>query len=148
MTSRKPHWTRGLSVAIGLAIVALTLSFATPDAQQNPTALIVGIGFGAGLVALGAFAPRVITVFALNTLAILTGLNAVFDLWQVVRSPNPAPGGPVNDAANFAANVTPLLPAAVVALMWAAIAVGMLSAAIYFGLIKQVGGEISKAVQG
>ena len=145
-TSRKPQWTRGLAVAIGIAIVALTLNFARPDDQQNLTVFVVGIGFGIGLIALGAFAPRVITVFLLNTLAILTGLNALFDLWHVVRNPNPLPGGPVNDAANFA-NTTPLLPPVVVALMWAAIAVGMLSAAIYYGLIKQVGGEISQAVQ-
>jgi len=148
VTSRKPQWTRSLSVAIGVAIVALTLSFATPDAQQNLTALAVGIGFGVGLIALGAFAPRAVTVFLLNTLAILTGLNAVFDLWHVVRNANPAPGGPVNDAANFSAQVTPLLPPAVVAFMWAAIAVGMMSAAIYYGLIRQVRGEIDQAVQG
>lgn len=147
VTSRKPQWTRSLSVAIGLSIVVLTLSFARPDARHNLTALIVGIGFGGGLVALGAFAPRVITVFLLNTLAILTGLNSVFDLWNVVRNPNPLPGGPVNDAANFSAQVTPLLPAAVVAFMWALIAVVMLSAAIYFGLVKPVGGEISQAAQ-
>ena len=147
-TSRKPQWTRGLSVAIGIAVVVLTLTFATTDAQQNPTAHIIGIGFGVGLIVLGAFAPRIITVFLLNTLAILTGLNAVFDLWNVVRNPNPLPGGPVNDAANFSAQVTPLLPAGVVAFMWAAIAVGMLSAAIYYGLIKQMGGEIKQAVHG
>lgn len=147
-TNRKPQWTRPISVAIGLAVVVLTLSFATPDAQQNLTALLVGIGFGLGLIALGAFAPRVITVFLLNTLAILTGLNAVFDLWHVVRNPNPVPGGPLNDAANFSAQVTPLLPPALVALMWALIALAMLSAAIYFGLIRQVGGELSQAVQG
>lgn len=148
VTSRKPQWTRGLAVAIGFSIVVLTLSFATPDAEQNRTAQVVGIGFGLGLIALGAFAPRAITVFLLNTLAILTGLNAVFDLWSVVRNPNPAPGGALNDAANFSAQVTPLLPAAVVALMWALIALGMLSAAIYYGLVKQVGGEISQAVRG
>ena len=147
LISRKPQWTRRLSVAIGIAIIALTLGFARPDAQQNLTVFGVGMGFGIGLIALGAFAPRIITVFLLNTLAILTGLNALFDLWFVVRNPNPLPGGPVNDAARFA-DMTPLLPPIIVALMWAAIAVGMLSAAIYYGLIKQVGGEISPAVQG
>lgn len=146
-TSRKPQWTSRLAVAIGLAIVALTLGFARPDQQQNLTVFGIGIGFGAGLVALGLFSPRIITVFLLNTLAILTGLNALFDLWHVVRNPNPLPGGPINDAANFA-STTPLLPAVVVALMWAAIAVGMLSAAIYYGLIKPVGGEARQAVQG
>ncbi len=148
VTSRKPQWTRRLSVAIGLAIFSLTLIFATPDSQSNATAQIIGFGFGVGLIVLGALAPQVITVFLLNTLAILTGLNAVFALFHVVRNANPAPGGPVNDAAVFSAQVTPLLPPAVVAFMWAAIAVGMMSAAIYYGLIKQVRGEISQAVQG
>ena len=148
ITSRKPQWTRGMSIAIGLAIVGLTLVFARPDAQQNLTALVVGIGFGVGLIALGAFAPRVFTVFLLNTLAILTGLNAVFDLWRIVRNPSPASGGAISDAARFSAEVTPILNEVIVAFMWALIALGMLSAAIYFGLVKQVGGEISQAVQG
>ena len=145
-TNRKTQWTRGLSVAIGIAIIALTLSFARPDDQQNLTAFVVGIGFGIGLIALGVFAPRVITVFLLNTLAILTGLNAVFDLWHVVRNPTPLQDGRGNDAAQFA-SATPLLSPVVVALIWAAIAVGMLSAAIYYGLIKQVEGEIDEVLQ-
>lgn len=148
LTSRKPQWTRGMSIAIGLAIIGLTLRFATSDAQQNLTVFAVGIGFGVGLIALGAFAPRIVTVFLLNTLAILTGLNAVFDLWNIVRNPSPASAGAVSDAARFSAEVTPILSEVVVALMWALIALGMLSAAIYFGLVKQVGGEISQAVQG
>ena len=147
ITSRKPAWTRGMSIAIGLAIVGLTLVFARPDAEQNLTVFIVGIGFGVGLIALGAFAPRVVTVFLLNTLAILTGLNAVFDLWHIVRNPGPASGDVISDAARFSAEVTPILSPVMVAFMWALIAVVMLSAAMYFGLVKPVGKEISQAGQ-
>ena len=145
LTNRIPRWTRGLSFLVGLAIIALTLSYAMPDGERNATALVVGTGFGVGLIALGWFAPRMINVFMLDTLAILTGLNAVFDLWLLVR--NPGAGDGANDAARFSSEITPLLPASVVAFMWAAIAIAMLLAAMYFGLIKQVGGEISEVVK-
>ncbi len=148
LTNRIPRWTQGLSFLNGLAIVALTLSYAMPDDERNATALIIGIGFGIGLIALGWFAPRIVNIFLLNTLAILTGLNAVFDLWFLVRNPDIGTGAAVNDAANFSSEVTPLLPAGVVAFMWAAIAVAMLAFAFYFGLIKQVGGELSEVVKG
>lgn len=147
LTNRIPKWTRGLSFLIGLAIVILTLSFAMPSADRDAIALIIGIGFGIGLIALGWLAPRTINVFVLNTLAILTGLNAVFDVWYLVLNPGIGTGPIVNDAERFSLEVTPLLPPAVVAFMWAAIAVAMLAFAMYFGLIKQVGGEISGAVK-
>ncbi len=148
LTSRQPKWTRGLSFLIGLMIIVLTLAYAMPDANSNATAHIIGIGFGVGLIALGWFAPRIINVFVLNTLAILTGLNAVFDLWSLVRNPGVSSGQALNDAAAFSRDVTPLIPPAVVAFLWAAIAVAMLAFAMYFGLIKQVEGEISEVVQG
>ena len=148
LTNRVPRWTQGLSFLMGLAIVVLTLSYAMPDDERNATALIVGISFGVGLIALGWFAPRIITLFLLNTLAILTGLNAVFDLWLLVRNSDAGTGSAVNDAARFSSEVTPLLPAGVVAFMWAAIAVAMLAFAVYFGLIKQVGGELKEVVKG
>ena len=124
----------------------LTLTYALPNADRGPTALIVGIGFGVGLIALGWQAPRLVNVFLLNTLAILTALNAVFDLRLLVQNAD-ALGDGKNDAVQFSEQVTPLLPASVVAAIWAAVAFGMLGAAVYFGLIKQVGGEISNAVK-
>ena len=54
----------------------------------------------------------------------------------------------MNDAAAFAAEYTPLLPGSVVAFIWSGVAVVMLGAAVYFGLFKPVGGEISEAVKG
>ena len=146
LTNRIPIWTRGLSFLIGLSIIGLTLSYAMPDQSGNVTALIVGIVFGIALMALGWAAPRVLNVFILNTLAILTGLNAVFDLWSLVGNSDIGSGSRINDAAAFSQEITPLLPPAVVAFLWAAVAIGMSGLALYFGLIKQVESEISDAV--
>ena len=148
LTSRNPKWTRGLSVFLGLSIIVLTVFFSERDANGNITVQLVGIGFGVAMVALGWLAPRVINVFLLNTLAILTGLNALMDLSLLVRFPDAGKGNIMNDAAAFASEYTPLLPASVVAFIWSAIAIVMLGAAVYFGLFKQVGGEISGAVKG
>ena len=148
LTSRNPKWTRGLSVFLGLSIIILTVLYAAPDAAGNLTANVIGIGFGVAMVALGWLAPRVVNVFLLNTLAILTGLNAVMDLSYLVRSPDAGIGTIMNDAAAFAAEYTPLLPASIIAFIWSGIAVFMLGAAVYFGLLKPAGGEISGAVKG
>lgn len=147
LTNRIPGWTRGLSLLIGLSIIVLTLSFALPSEDRGPTALIVGIGFGVGLIALGWLAPRIVNLFLLNTLAILTGLNAVFDLRQLIQIAGNGNGSVVDDAAAFSRDIAPLLPAWVIAAIWAAVAIAMLGAAVYFGLIKQVGGEINDAVK-
>ena len=147
LSSRNPKWTQGLSVFLGLSIIILTVFFSERDANGNFTVQLVGIGFGVAMVALGWLAPRVINVFLLNTLAILTGLNAVMDLSYLVRNPGAGIGDIMNDAAAFAAEYTPLLPASVVAFIWSAVAVLMLAAAVYFGLFKPAGGEISDAVK-
>ena len=148
LTNRIPKWTRGFSVTLGLSVIVLTMIFARPDQSGNLTAQIIGIGFGLAMVGLGWLAPRIINVFILNTLAILTGLNAVMDLSILVNNSDAGVGELMNDAAAFSREITPLLPASVVAFLWSAVAVFMLGAAVYFGLVKQVGGEISDAVKG
>ncbi len=148
LTSRNPKWTRGLSVFLGLSIIILTVLYAAPDQAGNLTANVIGIGFGIAMVALGWLAPRIVNVFLLNTLAILTGLHAVMDLSILVRYPDAGIGDLMNDAAAFSAEYTPLLPGSVIAFIWAAIALLMLGAAVYFGLFKPAGGEISNAVKG
>ena len=147
LTSRYPRWTRGLSLFLGLSIIVLTVLYAAPDQFGNLTANIIGVGFGMAMVALGWMAPRIVNVFLLNTLAILTALNAVMDLSFIVRFPDAGIGDVMNDAAAFAAEYTPLLPASIIAFIWSGIAVLMLGAAVYFGLLKPVGGEISDAVK-
>ena len=61
-----------MSVFLGLSIIILTVLFAERDANGNLTVQLIGIGFGVAMVALGWLAPRIVNVFLLNTLAILT----------------------------------------------------------------------------
>lgn len=147
LANRAPRWTRALSILLGLAIIALTLAFAMPDAGGSPTALIVGIGFGLAMLFMGWQASRVVNLLVLETLAILTGLNALLDLSMLVRNPTVGSESLLNDAAAFSQNITPLLPPAVVAALWAAVAVAMLAAAMYFGFLKPASGEISDTVK-
>ncbi|MCY3833504.1 MAG: M50 family metallopeptidase [Chloroflexi bacterium] len=147
LTIRYPKWTRALSVLLGLSFIVLTVLFSQRDESGYITVQLVGIGFGIGMVALGWLAPRIINVFILNTLAILTGLNAAMDILTLISYSYSCSDEVLNDAAAFSCNITPLLPASVIAFIWSAIAVVMLGAAVYFGLVKQVGGEISDAVK-
>lgn len=148
LANRVPRWTRALSVLLGLSIIVLTLGYAMPDQGGSPIAMIVGICSGVAMLAMGWQASRIVNLFVLNTLAILTGLNAVFDLWLLIRNPSVGSETALNDAAAFSERITPLLPAAVVAAIWAAVAIAMLAFAVYFGLLKQVGGEISAVMDG
>ncbi len=148
LTSRYPKWTRGLSVFLGLAVILLTVFFSVRDANGAITVQLVGIGFGVAMVALGWLAPRIINIFLLDTLAILTGLNAVMDVSYLIRHGDEGIGEIMNDAAAFATEYTPLLSPSLVALIWSGVSLLMLGAAVYFGLFKPVSGEIGEAVKG
>ena len=148
VSSRAPQWTRGLAIVIGLSITMLTLSYAMPDPTRNATALLIGISFGALLMVLGWLAPTIVNLFVINTLAILIGLNAVFDVTRLIGNADAGRGDVLNDAARFSEEITPLLPASVIAIIWSAISIFMLGAAVYFGLIKPARVEIGDAVRG
>ena len=140
------RWLSGLAIALGIFMIGLSALYARPAESGLPLALMIGLGYGLAMVLIGAKAPRVVNQFMLSALAIMTALHAVVDLWLLVSNPGLGLGGARNDAAAFAESITPLLPASVVAFMWALIAGAMLAAAIYFGAIKPLRQEIDAAV--
>ena len=146
LVNRIPRWVRGLSIFIGAFMVVFTALFARPDEVGSMTALVIGLGFGVVMILMGWKAPNIINQFILNTLAIMTSLNAVLDVWMLVTFTDASRGNIRNDASAFAQEVTPLLPTSVVALIWSAAAVAMLGVAIYFGMIKPLRQEISDTV--
>jgi len=129
LANRLPRWADGLAIGLGLGMAIFTLLFARPDGSSGaPIALGVGLGFAALLVVVGAKAPRWLTLLVLNVLAVLTSLNAVFDIWYIVHNSEAGSGMIRNDAAAFSQEVTKgLLPAWLIALSWAAIALGLLA---------------------
>jgi hypothetical protein len=146
LTNRIPRWVRGLSVFIGAFMIVFTLMFARPDETGSLVALFIGLGFGAIMLLMGWKAPRIINQFLLNTLAVMTALNAVLDVWMLVSYSDAGRGEISNDAAAFASEFTPLLPTAVVAFIWSLAAAIMLGIAVYFGMIKPLSQELSDSV--
>lgn len=146
LTNRIPRWVRGLSVFIGAFMVVFTVMFARPDEAGSLSALLIGLGFGIVMLLMGWKAPRVINQFVLNTLAAMTALNAVLDVWMLVGNSDATRGTVNNDAAAFAREVTPLLPTATVAFIWSMAAVAMLGTAVYLGMIKPLRQELSDTV--
>jgi hypothetical protein len=88
-----------------------------------------------GLFLLGQRANRDINIVILNILVMLTALNAVMDLVQLVQFSHIGIGQLRNDAAAFSAEITPLIPAAVWGFIWALLAVLMLGVSVWFSII-------------
>ena len=148
LSNRAPRWLSGLAIVIGAFMIGITAIFARPDASGSPIAMFIGIGFGLVILLLGAKAPLFINQFALSTLAVMTALEAVLDLWYLVGNSDIGQGDIRNDAAAFSQEITPLLPPSVIALIWAAVAIAMLGAAIYYGTIKPLRREIGDVING
>lgn len=134
-TFRRP---RTLAFGLGGLLIFFTLMYSGVGSSGAPLAFLVGILSGAALIGMGWKLSRDVNLLVLSVLAMMTGLNALLDLWYIVQSPNVsgAQGMVRNDAAAFSQNVAPIFPASIWALIWALIAVGMLGAAIYYSLLR------------
>lgn len=126
------HIARTLAAVLAVALILLSLAFGL----GSPLALVVGFAFGAVLLLLAWKGGETVCALMLNMLAILTGLNAVLDVWGLVGAPGAALGSIPNDAAAFSQNVAPLIPAAGWAVIWAAIAVALLAAAFWLAVVR------------
>ncbi len=124
---------RTISLVLAVLVAAITLLFT----QLLSTAWLVGLGMALVLLAFWRFADRGVNLLLLDVLAILTGLNAVLDLVGLINNSDASLGALRNDAAAFTAEVAPLIPPVVWALLWALIAVVMLGAAVYFSYIRR-----------
>ncbi|NPV65787.1 MAG: M50 family metallopeptidase [Anaerolineae bacterium] len=122
-------WTHVIAMALGFTLGAITLVFA-----RNSTAILVGLLSAAALIALGWKAPRLLVTFVLNILAMLTGLNAVLDVWGLLHNLNASAvtglGNIPNDAYHMAQAVG-ILPAAGWAVIWMIQALALLGFSAY-----------------
>ena len=127
------HRSRFLAIVLGIGLIIYSILFG----HIALLSLIVGSLFGVALIALGWKANDYINSFLLNILAILTGLNAVLDVYQLIGNNGASLGNVRNDAAAFSTEVFPL-PAAFWALLWSLIALSILSIAVYYGVIRPI----------
>src|SRR5688500_10561910 len=119
--------SRSIAVALGIGLLVFSVIFG----RFSITALVVGAAFGVVLMVIGWKANRDINILVLNMLAILTGLNAVLDLFFLIGNSSAALGDVRNDAAAFSEQVFPLIPGAVWAFLWALLAVAILGVSIW-----------------
>jgi hypothetical protein len=130
-------YPRTISRILGIALIVFSLLFSRFISAQFIVSIapFVGLLSGLALFLLGQRANRDINMLVLNILAMLTALNAVMDLVQLVQFSNIGLGQLRNDAAAFSAEITPLIPAAVWAFIWALLAVLTLGVSVWFSII-------------
>jgi hypothetical protein len=134
------RYPRFISILLGVGLIVFSVLFARPDRFGVPLALVVGILFGVVLIGMGWKISRVINLLVLNALAMVTSLNAVMDVFSLTRSTGvtieTGEGVIRNDAAAFSAEIAPLIPAGVWAVLWAGMSLLMLGWAVYASVIR------------
>jgi hypothetical protein len=124
--------SRSIAVALSIGLLIFSVIFG----RFSIAALVVGSAFGVVLMVIGWKANRDINILVLNMLAILTGLNAVLDLFFLIGNSSAALGDVRNDAAAFSEQVFPLIPGALWAFLWALLAVAILGISIWYSVIR------------
>jgi hypothetical protein len=117
-------WGKAIAIGLGIGFALLTVLFA-----RSLTAILAGMLAAALLILLGWKGPRLLVTVLLNMLAILTGLNALLDLWGLLNNLNARVisqlGNVPNDAYSMAQAVG-VLPPAGWALVWMLTALALL----------------------
>lgn len=132
LTNAIPY-PRSIAGALAILLALVTVLYT----ELLSLAFFVGLVMAILLVLLWRYTDRGVTMLALDVLAILTGLNAVLDLISLTQNANLSAGNVRNDAAAFSAEVAPLIPPVVWALLWAGIALILVGAAVYFSFIRR-----------
>lgn len=145
--NRLPRYVRTLAIGLGVFMIGFTVLFARPDGSGSPLAFMLGLGFGALLMLLGAKANLTANLFVLNVLAVMTALNAVFDVWGdlVAAGDTFSRMNVQTDAVAFSREVAPLLPPVLVGILWSVLAVLMLGISVYYALWKPLHAEVNDA---
>jgi hypothetical protein len=131
--ANRTHRSRAITGVLAAVIGVITLAFT----GWFSTAWLVGLGMAAVLGLLAWKAREEVCLWVLNFLAVVCCLNAVVDVTTLIGSSNIALGQVRNDAAAFSAEVAPLIPPWVWAICWSGIALILLGAAIWFGILRK-----------
>lgn len=142
VVNRFPRYINHVAIALGTGMILFTVMYARPDEGGSLLALAIGVGFGVALVIFGLRLPRLVMMLIVNVLAVSCALNAVMDVWMLMQYIGATRGEVHNDAAAFAREITPLVPASLIALTWALAAILMLAASVYYSVWKPLRKEV------
>jgi hypothetical protein len=121
---------RKIALAVGTIIILISLFLGA-----NGIALIIGVLSGLVLIFMSLRSTITINILVLNVMAIVTGLNAVMDVFSLARNSHVGLGTVQNDAAAFAMLI-PGVPAAAWAFVWALLALLMVGASVWYSVIR------------
>ena len=131
VANRIPY-PRIICAALGVCVIAVSILYG----GIFSIATIFGVVVGFALFAIGLRGAEHLALLTLNLLAILTGLNAVLDLTSLVGFAGMSMGGLRNDALAFHQEIAPLIPAPVIALVWALMAIALVAFAVYQSVLR------------
>jgi hypothetical protein len=117
-----------------LRLLAGGAALLTLIAVLTNTALVVGLLAGALIILLGVYATRPVTVFVLNALAFIIGLNALNDVWSLWNNRYGRLGVVSNDALAFAELTR--TPVEVWIILWVLAAIAIMGAAVWFTFVR------------
>jgi len=129
--------TRLITSSLGYGLIAFSIFFTLPDFFNGFLALTIGCVMGTLLVSLARRGSEDFNLLILNVLAMITGLNAVLDVFYIVENPGVS-GVVVNDAAAFSKQFAPWIPASIWALIWALAAAALLAGSVYYSVIRRI----------
>lgn len=132
--ANRTHRSRTIMAVLAGAVAVVTLAFT----GWFSTAWLVGLGMA---IVLGLMAWKMGTeacLWVLNFLAVLCCLNAVVDVTTLISNSTIGMGRVQNDAAAFSVEIAPLIPGWFWAICWSGIALGLLAAAVWYGIVRQV----------
>ncbi|MFN8420776.1 MAG: M50 family metallopeptidase [Anaerolineae bacterium] len=120
---------------LGLRFLSAIVALLTLFVIRDNVALIVGLISGAVILALGALAPRSVTVFVLNALSFIVGFNAINDVSSLWNNPGGSLGMVRNDA--YAMAEYTHLPVHLWIILWTLTALALMGVSIYLSFRRR-----------
>lgn len=147
LVNRAPHLIRLISIITGAFTVGFLAFFIRPDAAGDWLSMLICIGFGILLIALGwkghgdinqLRSRKSVAQIVMTIVSLMTGLHILLDLPTVLQNAaQNAEGVITNPVAYFAESVMPGTPVALVAFSWAAIAIALMSISFHFSITRR-----------
>ena len=143
--NRAPHLLRGLAIITGAFTVAFVLLFIRPAETGDAVSYAICIGLGVFLMALGwtgkgdinqLRSRKSVTHIVMTIVALMMALHILLDLQHVLSTPARFDDTIINPVAAFNEGVMPNASLQLVAYAWTTIAIGLLSVAAHFSLIR------------
>ncbi|MCY3917098.1 MAG: M50 family metallopeptidase [Chloroflexi bacterium] len=151
LVNRAPHLVRLIAGVTGAFTIGFLALFIRPAETGDLISMIICLGLGALLIALGwtgrgdinqLRSRKSVTQIVLTVISLMTGLHILLDLPLALSTPASVVVDGVetitNPVAYFSEFVLPGFSVQVVAISWAAIAIALMGIALQFGITRRM----------